>query len=203
MCRGHDLEKIKQLPGLRILPDSTQKKYEATWKSLRSRYPSIQIGCPPTLADLYDFFEKKFANGNKNSYLRTSYSHLNLIIKELYGEKLSIFPSLYRFINASGKQSPPVKKARPFEKEEFDEFFHRIDLNNKYQLVRACFAIFCYFGTNRVEEMKQLLFKGMLNIFYAMTVFSVFNDSLLTLLLKKSILCFCQTVIMLLGIVFI
>ena len=168
------MDNILQLPGLRILPDATKKKYQATWKTLRSRYPAIQIGCPPTQADLYEFFEKRFESGNKNAYLRTMYSHLNLIINELYGDKLSIFPSLYRFINASGKQSAPVKKARPFEKEEFDEFFRRIDLTNKYQLVRAAFAIFCYFGTNRVEEMKNLLFKGMMNVSYAMIIISVF-----------------------------
>ena len=37
----------------------------------------FQMGSLPTQADLYDFF-KKLANGNENSYLRTTYSHLNL-----------------------------------------------------------------------------------------------------------------------------
>ena len=66
MCRGQarsgkilqlDVEKNIQLPGLRILPDPTKRKYQATSKSLRSRYPAIQMGSPPTQADLYDFFE--------------------------------------------------------------------------------------------------------------------------------------------------
>ena len=62
-----DLEKILQLPGLRILPDVTKRKYQATWKSLRSRYPAIQMGSPPTQAD-------------KNSYLRTKIQTWNQAI---------------------------------------------------------------------------------------------------------------------------
>ena len=65
MCRGQarsgkilqlDVEKNIQLPGLRILPDPNKRKYQATSKSLRSRYPATQMGSPPTQADLYDFF---------------------------------------------------------------------------------------------------------------------------------------------------
>ena len=56
MCRGQTRSgKILQLPGLRSLPDQTERKYQATSKSLRSRYPAIQMGSPPTQADLYDF----------------------------------------------------------------------------------------------------------------------------------------------------
>ena len=66
MCRGQarsgkslqlDVEKNIQLPGLRILLDPTKRKYQAISKSLRSR-PAIQMGSPPTQADLYDFFLK-------------------------------------------------------------------------------------------------------------------------------------------------
>ena len=80
--------------------------------------------------------------------------------QELYKEKLSKFPSLYRLINFEKKQGPPTKKAKPFEQGEFEKFFDLVDLNDRYQLVRAAAAIVLYFGANRVAEVKEIKFGG-------------------------------------------
>ena len=67
---------------------------------------------------------------------------------------------MYRLINFKRKEGPPPKKAKPFEFEQFIKFFDHVDLNDRFQLVRAAAAVLLYFGANRVAEIKEVKFGG-------------------------------------------
>lgn len=158
-CHGLDPNKLGQLAAYQHLPDISRKKYTMTWARF-VQMKKIEISKPPTEADLYDFLKRKFDAGMKSSTIRSTYSHLNLACSELYKEKLNIYPSLYRLINSEAKKGPSTKKARPFEPEEFNEFFNRVDKKDCYQLVRAALAVGGYFGATRIAELKEVKVKG-------------------------------------------
>ena len=62
--------------------------------------------------------------------------------------------------DADDPMGPPPKKAKPFEFEQFIKFFDHVDLNDRFQLVRAAAAVLLYFGANRVAEIKEVKFGG-------------------------------------------
>ena len=158
-CYGLDPKEVAILPGFRVLPDETLKKYKRTWLQFVQEY-KIAVERPPTESDLYNFLNSKFSRGLKSSTVRSNYSHINLACQELYKEKIDKYPSLYRLINFEKKRGPPVKKAKTLEQEEFEKFFSLVKLDDCYQLVRAAAAICLYFGCNRVKEIKDLKFGG-------------------------------------------
>ena len=101
-CHGLDPKNVKVLPGFRVLSTKTLRKYVGTWLQFTQQY-KISVGKTPSEADVYNFLEAKFAAGQVASTISTTYSHLNLACQELYKEKLSKFPSLYRLINFERK----------------------------------------------------------------------------------------------------
>ena len=78
----------------------------------------LGIGQAITEKMAFDFMESKWESGKGHGTLKCMYSHLNLFCEGLYGEKLRIFPEIYKFIQTRAKLSPPKKQARCFEPEE-------------------------------------------------------------------------------------
>ena len=99
------------------MPKETQRKYSATWKDFLTKN-KLGIGQPITEKMAFDFIESKWESGKGHGTLKCMYSHLNLFCDGLYGEKLKIFPEIFKFIQTRAKLSPPKKQARCFEPEE-------------------------------------------------------------------------------------
>ena len=112
-----DPTKWADLRLFKIMPKETQRKYSATWKSFITRN-KLAIGQVITEKMAFDFIESKWESGKGHATLKCMYSHLNLFCDGLYGEKLRIFPEIYKFIQTRAKLSPPKKQARCFEPEE-------------------------------------------------------------------------------------
>ena len=64
------------------------------------------------------------------------------------------------FVEISAPQSEPVEKARVFEPFELNEAFGKIDVTNRYELVRGAVGVTAYFGANRMAEIKDLKMSG-------------------------------------------
>ena len=98
----------------------------------------------------------------KSTTLKSNYSHINAACKAIYGEKIdNIYPSIYWLIGSCAKkQIEPKKQARPFEPEEFTNYFSHVDIENYYQLVRCAVAIAGYFGGLRAIEHKSINYEG-------------------------------------------
>ena len=78
----------------------------------------LGIGQVVTEKMVFDFFESKWEIGKGHGTLKCMYSHINLFCDGLYGEKLRIFPQIFKYIQTRAKLSPPKKQARCFEPEE-------------------------------------------------------------------------------------
>ena len=107
-----------------------------------------------------------FLNVRLRSMGKSSKYGLNYFRKCIFGIILlkctvnSICLCFARFIKQVGKKCRPVKKAEVFEPPEMSDFFSKIDLANRYQLVRAAAAVVLLFGANRVADIKDLLIKS-------------------------------------------
>ena len=90
----------------------------------------LTIGKTVNEKNAFEFIESKWDSGKAHGTLKSMYSHLNLFCDGLYGQKLRIFPEIFKFIQTRAKLSPPKKQARCFEPEEvilltifFTDFF--------------------------------------------------------------------------------
>ena len=84
---GKDPTKAEQLAAFKELIAESRKKYLNTWRRFVNKY-KIRIGKPPSENNIYEFFEKSWNAGKAHSTLKSWYSHINMGVQELYGEKL-------------------------------------------------------------------------------------------------------------------
>merc|ERR550539_1902235 len=105
-----------------LLPKDSRDKYLKTWNQFRSRY-NLSTEKAPCQDDFLDFFDWKIKNGEAPTSLTSYYSHLNKAVLELYDYKLQKFPKIFNLINSS-KRGSIKKKAKIFEPDEIQKFFH-------------------------------------------------------------------------------
>ena len=156
---GTDPLEVANSSEFRLKDVKTRRKYVKSWLDF-CRVKNVSKGNPPTGDDFFTYIEERVKEGAATSTIRSLYSHLNSAVEVIYGCKLSIFPGLYKLVKASEKSCLLPTKAKVFDQEELDTFFRTVDLTNKYNLVRAAYAVIAYFGANRTRELKALQFKG-------------------------------------------